>query len=145
MIVGLPLRAQQQNPTPSKVWLSLSSATKVMYVRGFVDGALMARIRMMGALEDTTINKGWLKRGINKAASDSMFSILLREYTDPPGNAYSNVVAVMDQLYNDPANACIRFLAAYSAASRTLRGGTQSELAAFLASARAEGSHFCSF
>ncbi len=122
-----PHNARSQE-SPASVWRASSELEKTFYLRGFADGAVMARTRVLQFYRDTTAHRRYFVR--NRASNFPPFDSVAKAYTNDltslGDDRLDAVRGVMDDLYGDSANACLPFMAAVNA-SLQLLGGTKRE------------------
>lgn len=86
----------------------------------------------------------WFKRSGTADAFDSAVVGYLESYIDPPGDLGS-ILDVMNKIYSDPANVCIPWMAAFSAATQILEGASAAKREEYLSRVRGFGAKECTF
>jgi len=115
----------------------LDSLAKIVYVRGFADGATLTGMRVETNFQDPRWKERWFLAKPRVALRyDSAVMLDLKNLTDPPSAGAAAMVSVMDKLYSDPANVCVPWMVIYNAASRRLYGETSEEIDKYLSDIR---------
>jgi hypothetical protein len=137
--------AQAQQPsTPARLWGSLDALDKTMYLRGYVDGGLLARAAILTTFTAPDARGRWFRPLPAGAIQfDSMVTVLTHVQVDVPNGQFEPAIAIMDQLYADPANACLYLAGAALWALRKLNGWSTARLDSALTTQRAVSAPTC--
>ena len=141
MVLALPAKSVAQGGATkgAAFWRQLDDLNKVLYVRGFLDGAQVAQLRVLQLYEPETRGLWFLRAPRARVPFDSAVVERTLELTDSGGSGGKIVpaIALIDALYTDPANACISRSAMVVAALGKLSGWSQQILDEYLAKMRA--------
>jgi len=104
---------------PSKVWIGSTQSEKILYARGFVDGATVAKERVRQLVQMGRAR--WFKTSAT-ADFDSSAARYLKQFITPPGADFGSIIDVMNKVYSDPANSCLPWMVVFIAATDILLG-----------------------
>lgn len=137
----------QEAETWARAWLESSPTEKTIYLRGLVDGSAITRQRVLDIHKQPEFRR-WYFLSAPSAPSahisfDSLVKVMTSTFVDLAPGQWHPLVAIMDKLYADPANACLLWVGVAVAAQRTLTGRSKDDIDPYLEGLRKESSKTC--
>lgn len=141
LMAGVCELSAQTPMTPATMWKETSSLHKTFYLRGLVDGFALGYGEVLQLYRLPEERQRFFKAPpADGPAFDSAAKILAADWADLTGAQFDPVIAIMDELYAAPANACIPMLGVAIAAIKTLHGKPASKIEDDLLSMRSSRS-----
>lgn len=118
--------AQTSNLTAAEAWRTFDNTNKLLYLRGLGDGATMSEVLIVYLYNNESIRDLYfVKSPAPRISFDSAARLQTDHLTSLAGGRLQAVADVMNQLYQEPANACITFMGVAIIAIRKLDGMSQ--------------------
>jgi hypothetical protein len=137
-------QAQPRSSTPAELWNGLDQLARIMFLRGFVDGAVMSRALVLNFVRAGDVRAAYLRSVSDRAVPfDSALGLVADEIAGVPPQRLEPMARLITQLYADSANSCIRIASMALAALRRLNGLGDREFGDYLARLRSLAPETC--
>lgn len=118
--------AQTSILTAAEAWRSFDNTHKLLYLRGVGDGATMSEVLIVYLYNNESVRNLYFAKGtVPRVPFDSVARLQTNHLMSLAGARLQAVADIMNQLYQEPANACITFLGVAVIAIRKLDGMSQ--------------------
>lgn len=126
VVVTPRLCASQVAETPGLRWQSIGAGASMIYVRGAIDGSILALNEILNLYRDPEFRRRLFATGPSAVPFDTMAVFVTEHLRGIHAGQMPLVVKLMDQFYTDTANGCIPWGRILEAAARKLRGASAS-------------------